>query len=302
MDEDAEKRDTMRKVTLAKTAGFCFGVSRAVDMVYNEIRKGKRVATLGPIIHNESVVSDLARKGVSVIDEPALYDESTDVTGMTVVIRSHGVAADVYEKLRQKKCEIVDSTCPFVKKIHDTVQKYAHEGYDILIVGSREHPEVKGIVGWCLSRGTVVETKEEMDAFEPANPDKKVCVVAQTTFNYNKFKELVEIISKKGYDIIAVNTICNATAERQQEASALAAESDAMIVIGGKNSSNSRKLYEISKNQCENTNFIQTLEDLDMECIRSSSSLGITAGASTPKNIIQEVLKACQKKETLENY
>ena len=183
MDEDAEKRDTMRKVTLAKTAGFCFGVSRAVDMVYNEIRKGKRVATLGPIIHNESVVSDLARKGVSVIDEPALYDESTDVTGMTVVIRSHGVAADVYEKLRQKKCEIVDSTCPFVKKIHDTVQKYAHEGYDILIVGSREHPEVKGIVGWCLSRGTVVETKEEMDAFEPANPDKKVCVVAQTTFN-----------------------------------------------------------------------------------------------------------------------
>ena len=302
----------MAKVTLAKTAGFCFGVQRAVEMVYTEADKGKKVVTLGPIIHNEQVVSDLEKRGVSVIDETALSDESVDLSGATVVIRSHGVSKSVYEKLRQKKCEIVDSTCPFVKKIHDTVQEYAAQGYDIVIVGSREHPEVQGILGWCLPPGrkspertdvgTVVETEAEMEAFCPSNREKKVCVVAQTTFNYKKFKELVEIISKKGYDIIAVNTICNATAERQQEASALAAESDAMIVIGGKNSSNSRKLYEISKNQCENTNFIQTLEDLDMECIRSSSSLGITAGASTPKNIIQEVLKACQKKETLENY
>ena len=294
----------MAKVTLAKTAGFCFGVQRAVEMVYTEADKGKKVVTLGPIIHNEQVVS--------VIDETALSDESVDLSGATVVIRSHGVSKSVYEKLRQKKCEIVDSTCPFVKKIHDTVQEYAAQGYDIVIVGSREHPEVQGILGWCLPPGrkspertdvgTVVETEAEMEAFCPSNREKKVCVVAQTTFNYNKFKELVEIISKKGYDIIAVNTICNATAERQQEASELAARSDAMIVIGGKNSSNSRKLFEISKNQCENTYFIQTLEDLDITCIESSASLGITAGASTPKNIIQEVLTACQKKEVLENY
>lgn len=327
----------MGKVTLAKTAGFCFGVQRAVEMVYTEADKGKKVVTLGPIIHNEQVVSDLEKRGVSVIDEAALSDETVDLNGMTVVIRSHGVSKSVYEQLRQKKCEIVDSTCPFVKKIHDTVQKYAGEGYDIVIVGSREHPEVQGILGWCLPpgsvlprsmdsgsvdsgntdfgsagagdvvpgtvfSGTVVETEAEMEAFCPSNREKKVCVVAQTTFNYKKFKDLVEIISKKGYDIIAVNTICNATAERQQEAGKLAAQSDAMIVIGGKNSSNSRKLFEISKNQCENTYFIQTLEDLDITCIESSASLGITAGASTPKNIIQEVLTACQKKEVLENY
>lgn len=292
----------MGKVTLAKTAGFCFGVKRAVDMVYTEAEKGKKVVTLGPIIHNEEVVADLEKKGVAVMDEIQLRDEKNDLTGVTVVIRSHGVSEDVYKLLEQRKCEIVDSTCPFVKKIHDTVRRYASEDYDIVIIGSREHPEVQGILGWCLSQGTVLETEEEIASFEPENPEKKVCVVAQTTFNYKKFKDLVEIISKKGYDIIAVNTICNATAERQKEAMELASESDAMIVIGGKNSSNSRKLFEISKNQCENTYFIQTLEDLDTECIRSSESLGITAGASTPKNIIQEVLKACQKKEVLENY
>ena len=292
----------MGKVTLAKTAGFCFGVKRAVDIVYTEADKGRRVYTLGPIIHNEEVVADLERKGVTVIDETALMDETLDLSDATVVIRSHGVAKEVYERLRQKKCEIVDATCPFVKKIHDTVGRYDGEGYDIVIIGSREHPEVQGILGWCPTKGTVIESEEEIRCFEPENPEKKVCVVAQTTFNYKKFKDLVEILSKKGYDIIAVNTICNATAERQREASALAAASDAMIVIGGKNSSNSRNLFEISKNQCENTFFIQTLEDLDLDQIRSSESLGITAGASTPKNIIQEVLKACQKKEILENY
>ncbi len=293
------------KVTLAKTAGFCFGVKRAVEMVYTEAQKGKQVYTLGPIIHNEEVVSDLEKKGVKVISEEDLekMGEDQDVlSGSTVVIRSHGVSEAVYRALEEKNCGIVDSTCPFVKKIHDTVRKHAAQGYDIVIIGSREHPEVQGILGWCLGRGTVLENEQEISSYEPQNDGKKVCVVAQTTFNYKKFKDLVEIISKKGYDIIAVNTICNATAERQKEAQELAACSDAMIVIGGKNSSNSRKLYEISKNQCESTYFIQTLEDLDMECVRSSESLGITAGASTPKNIIQEVLEACQKKEVLENY
>ena len=292
-------------VTLAKTAGFCFGVKRAVEMVYTEVQKGKQVYTLGPIIHNEEVVSDLEKKGVKVINEldlEKMEEDGNKLSGSTVVIRSHGVSEAVYQALEEKKCEIVDSTCPFVKKIHDTVRKHAAQGYDIVIIGSREHPEVQGILGWCLGRGKVLEKEQEISSYEPQNNGKKVCVVAQTTFNYKKFKDLVEIISKKGYDIIAVNTICNATAERQKEAQELAACSDAMIVIGGKNSSNSRKLYEISKNQCESTYFIQTLEDLDMECVRSSESLGITAGASTPKNIIQGVLEACQKKEVLENY
>ncbi len=292
----------MGKVTLAKTAGFCFGVKRAVDIVYKESQQGKRVYTFGPIVHNEEVVADLERKGVSVLDVAALEEKGMELAGATVVIRAHGVTEDVYQRLQEKKCEIVDATCPFVKKIHDTVRKYADEGYDIVIIGSKEHPEVQGILSRCLSRGKALETEEEVALYEPQNEGKKVCVVAQTTFNYKKFKDLVEILSKKGYDIIAVNTICNATAERQKEASELASQSDAMIVIGGKNSSNSRKLYEISKNQCENTFFIQTVEDLDLSQIQSSISLGITAGASTPKNIIQEVLKACQKKETLRNY
>ncbi len=291
----------MGKVTLAKSAGFCFGAKRAVDLVYDLADQGKKFFTLGPIIHNEEVVSDLERRGVSVIGEEELRKGEVPENS-TVVVRSHGISEEVCNLLRSRKCEVIDATCPFVKKIHDTVRKYASEGYDIVIIGGREHPEVKGILGWCLGRGTVIEKEEDIEGFEPENPQKKVCVVAQTTFNYKKFKDLVEILSKKGYDIIAVNTICNATAERQKEASELAARSDAMIVIGGKNSSNSRKLYEISKNQCDNTYFIQTLEDLDVQKIQSSESLGITAGASTPKNIIQEVLTACQKKEILENY
>ncbi|WP_034785485.1 4-hydroxy-3-methylbut-2-enyl diphosphate reductase [Eubacterium xylanophilum] len=290
----------MPKVTLAKTAGFCFGVKRAVDIVYQELEKGNKVCTLGPIIHNDEVVNDMISKGVKVIAEEDIAKEN--LRGYTVIIRSHGISKEVQDELEASGCNVVDATCPFVKKIHNTVSKYAAEDYDIVIIGSKDHPEVQGILGWCKNKGKALESAEDIEVFEPRNEKKKVCVVAQTTFNQKKFKELVEIISKKGYDIIAVNTICNATAERQNEAQKLASESDAMVVIGGKNSSNTRKLYEICKSQCENTHFIQTLKDLDTELINSDLSLGITAGASTPKNIIQEVLTACQKKEVLENY
>ncbi len=160
---------------------------------------------------------------------------------------------------------------------------------------------MQGILGWTNGRGTVIETAEEAEDFSLADPQEKICIVSQTTFNYNKFQELVEIFSEKGYDIIAVNTICNATSTRQKEAEELAARSDAMIIIGGKHSSNSRKLYEICKNQCENTFFIQTADDLEGISFDSFASLGITAGASTPNNIIQEVLEACQK-QVLQNY
>lgn len=289
-------------VSLAKTAGFCFGVKRAVDMAYTEAAKGKPVYTLGPIIHNEEVVADLKQKGVLSLSEEELFSGKYPLENATVIIRSHGISKKIYTKLENLSANIVDCTCPFVKKIHTTVEKYAEKGYNIVIIGSKAHPEVQGILGWCEGHGKALETEEEALNFTLDDVTKKVCIVAQTTFNYKKFKDLVEILSKKGYDIIAVNTICNATAERQKEAEELAAVSDAMIVIGGKNSSNSRKLFEISKNQCENTYFIQTLEDLDLEQIQFSSSLGITAGASTPKNIIQEVLEACQKKEVLRNY
>lgn len=280
------------KVELAKSAGFCFGVKRAVDSVYQMIEDGKgHVYTLGPIIHNEQVVNDFDQKGVRVVEDP---DEIGDVPDATLIIRSHGVSQDVIDHLEQKHISYADATCPFVKKIHNTVLKYSRKGYYIAIIGSPEHPEVQGIEGWVQGAACVVESKEDANAFLVPDGYEKVCIVAQTTFNYKKFQELVEIIEKKGYYIYVVNTICNATSERQKEAEELAARCDAMIVIGGMHSSNSRKLYDICKNQCENTFFIQTVDDLKDKDLRSFTSLGITAGASTPKNIIQEVLRACQ--------
>lgn len=289
------------KVELAKSAGFCFGVKRAVDTVYRLLEQGnKEVYTLGPIIHNEQVVADLSARGVKVAEAPADLPTAKKREA-TMVIRSHGVSKRIVEQLKKQEIAFEDATCPFVKKIHHTVSEYSSKGYFIIIIGSPVHPEVQGILGWAGEAGTVIESREEAEAFLLPKCNKKICIVAQTTFNYKKFQELVEIISKKGYDILAVNTICNATSTRQKEAESLAERSDAMIVIGGAHSSNSRKLYEICKNQCENTFFIQTVDDLREISFDSFTSLGITAGASTPNTIIQEVLKACQK-QVSQNY
>lgn len=278
----------MREVELAKTAGFCFGVKRAVEMVYEEANNGQNVCTYGPIIHNEEVVADLEKKGVRVIDNPEEAENGT------VIIRSHGVSEKISETFKEDRIHVVDATCPFVKKIHKIVKEKSAEGRTIIVIGNPNHPEVEGIVGWSESGAVVIEDEKQAEDFY-ADENEKLCIVAQTTFNYKKFKELVEIISKKGYDILAVNTICNATEERQTEARELSSRVDAMIVIGGKTSSNSQKLYEICKNQCENTYFIQTVKDLPLDKLENFQSLGITAGASTPNNIIQEVLLACRK-------
>lgn len=280
------------KIELAESAGFCFGVKRAVESVYRLAEEAEGdVYTLGPIIHNEQVVHDLAEKGVHVIKTA---EEIVDPDRATLVIRSHGVSREVISKLEEKGISYRDATCPFVKKIHDTVSLYSKKGYQVIIIGSESHPEVQGILGWTEGKGIVIETSEEAESFSLPNSAQKICIVAQTTFNYKKFQDLVEIIEKKGYDIYVVNTICNATSDRQKEAEELAARSEAMIVIGGKDSSNSRKLYEICKNQCANTFFIQTVDDLSSISLSSFTSLAITAGASTPNNIIQEVLRACQ--------
>ncbi len=280
------------RVELAESAGFCFGVKRAVESVYRLAGETEgRVCTLGPIIHNEQVVNDLEDRGVFVAETA---EELEDPARTTLVIRSHGVSPDVIRDLEEKGISYEDATCPFVKKIHDTVSLYSGRGYQIILIGSPSHPEVQGILGWTGGSGIVIETPEQAEQFVLGKKGQKICIVAQTTFNYKKFKDLVEIIEKKGYDIYVVNTICNATSTRQKEAEDLAARSEAMIVIGGKNSSNTRKLYEICKNQCANTFFIQTVDDLGSISLSSFTSLGITAGASTPKNIIQEVLRACQ--------
>ena len=275
-------------VELAKTAGFCFGVKRAVDTVYQQIEqyRGEKIFTYGPIIHNEEVIKDLRSHGVEVLnDEEELKTADADV----VVIRSHGVAKYIYDILEERGITCVDATCPFVKKIHKIVAEKSAEGSYIVIVGNGEHPEVQGIRGWAGEQVTVVQTPEDAERFELPDKDQKVCIVAQTTFNYNKFKELVEIISKKRYDIVVLNTICNATKERQTEARQIAARVDTMVVIGDKRSSNTQKLFEICKEECLNTYYIQTLDDLDINQLRSVESVGITAGASTPNKIIEEV-------------
>ena len=287
----------MNEVKLAKSAGFCFGVKRAVELVYEEAKKGGDIYTYGPIIHNEEVVGDLENKGVRVINSP---EEIDNLKSGTIIIRSHGISKDIYDRMINNGLNVIDATCPFVKKIHNIVSEESNKGNVIVIVGNKDHPEVQGIKGWSNGETYIIDSKEEIDKIT-INNGKKVCVVAQTTFNFNKFKELVEILTKRVYDIIAVNTICNATKERQTEAKSLALESDAMIVIGGRHSSNTQKLYQICKSECDNTMYIQTLDDLVIDELTSVRSVGITAGASTPNNIIEEVWQACQKK-ILQNY
>ena len=286
------------KVELAKMAGFCFGVNRAVDTVYEEAKQFSPVYTYGPIIHNETVIDDLEKKGVQVIHS---LEEAKELTEGTIVIRSHGVTRREQEELIADGLRVVDATCPFVKKIHKLVQEYSEKGYYVVIIGSGDHPEVQGIVGWSDETRTSVICDADQARNLELKPWKKVCIVAQTTFNYNKFQELIEIIQKKGYDsestvdkdkkFVVHNTICNATKERQEAARELSGRVDAMLVIGGTSSSNTRKLYEICSEKCRNTYFIQTKEDLENSDFSRFDYVGITAGASTPNNIIEEVQK-----------
>ena len=272
------------EVVVAKTAGFCFGVKRAVDKVYESIKSGKKIYTLGPIIHNNEVVKDLESKGVITLDENDLHD---DIKDGVVIIRSHGVPKHIYEYLNDKKIEYIDMTCPFVKRIHEIVRNEDSDTH-IVIFGNASHPEVIGIKGWCASEATVIETASEAQAYEIAD-NKRVTIVSQTTFNYKKFQEFVEIFAQKRYDVNVVNTICDATCKRQSESAAIAKEVDAMIVIGDKHSSNSKKLYDICSDACDNTYFIQTLDELALKLNDDDVTVGITAGASTPNYIIEEV-------------
>ena len=271
------------EVILAKTAGFCFGVKRAVDKVHEQIEAGEGpIYTFGPIVHNEEVVAELARKGVGIVDEESLET----LSGGTVIIRAHGVSRAVQVRMESRGLKVVDATCPFVKKIHRIVDEATEQGRTVVIAGSKDHQEVQGILGWCRTPAYVVESPEDVDKLPPLS---KVTFVAQTTFHHKKLKELVDKISEKEYNTIVVNTICNATQERQIEAREIAGRVDAMVVIGGRHSSNTQKLVEICRAVCPDTYFIQTLVDLDSQSFAPVRSVGITAGASTPNNIIEEV-------------
>ncbi|MCQ2497296.1 MAG: 4-hydroxy-3-methylbut-2-enyl diphosphate reductase [Lachnospiraceae bacterium] len=276
------------EVKLAKYAGFCFGVKRAVDTVYERVDSGRRIYTYGPIVHNEEVVKDMEAQGVSVIKNEEALDDFNPEPDSLVVIRAHGVTKREYDKLTAKGFEIIDATCPFVKKIHNIAIEQETLGRQVLIAGDPEHPEIKGIVGWCNGPVKVFRNYEDAEKFVPEKGINYV-LLAQTTFQVKKFKEIVDLFANKEYNIYVVNTICNATEERQRSAAELSQEADAMIVIGSNGSSNTRKLYEICRERCENTYYIQTLDDLHLVLPNTTKLVGITAGASTPQNIIEEV-------------
>jgi 4-hydroxy-3-methylbut-2-enyl diphosphate reductase len=274
----------MVDIITAKTAGFCFGVKKAVDKAFELADPEKKVYTYGPVIHNDEVIRKLKEKGAVILDTE---EELRAVSGGIVVLRSHGVPKHVIDMLEEKGIEYVDVACPFVKRIHEIVYRES-ENREIVIVGNPDHPEVEGIMGWCRRPATVISTPEEAENYDPGN-DAEVCVVSQTTFHHKKFQKIVEIFEKKSYYVSIVNTICNATANHQTEARSIAEGVDAMIVIGDKKSSNSRKLYEICSEVCPKTEFIQTVSELTLKQDGSIATVGITAGASTPNYIIEEV-------------
>ncbi len=277
------------KVIVAKKAGFCFGVKRAVDTAFKAAEDDsddkKPVFTFGPIIHNKEVVAELAEHGVGMVDS---LEKLKKLPISKIIIRSHGIGRDVLKNIEEMGHEIIDATCPFVKNIHKKADESTGEGKTLIITGDPDHPEVQGIKGWCNNEPYIISEVSDVDKL-PDKIEGQLTVVSQTTFNAKKFKDIVELLHKKYYNIIVCNTICNATAERQEEAEKLSAQVDVMIVIGDKSSSNTKKLYEISRQQCKNTYYIQTLNDLDLTVIESASRVGITAGASTPRNIIKEV-------------
>ena len=277
------------KITLAKTAGFCFGVNRAVQIVYDLVDGGEKVCTLGPIIHNSQMVEELKSRGVRVVNEPG------EATGdETLVIRSHGVGRDVYQAAKNAGVKVCDATCPFVAKIHKIVAEQSGNGDIILIAGDEAHHEVIGIVGHCTSRHFVFSSVEELENIIENCPEIRknaVSVVSQTTFNAKKWENAQIFLKKVCTNAKIFDTICNATSTRQKEARELAKLNDVMVVIGGRHSSNTVKLFDVCASLCQNTHLIETANELLPEWFLTANNVGVVAGASTPAGIIKEVIK-----------
>ncbi|MBE6958490.1 MAG: bifunctional 4-hydroxy-3-methylbut-2-enyl diphosphate reductase/30S ribosomal protein S1 [Ruminococcaceae bacterium] len=275
-------------IRIAESAGFCFGVSRAVETVEQAAGQGKQVVTLGPIIHNRHVVQKFDSMGVQVIDKP-----EDAAPGMTVIIRSHGVSRDVYRRLEARGVEIIDATCPFVKRIHSIVGKADAAGQLPIIMGTRSHPEVEGIAGWC-SRCEIFESAEELENWVKAgkiSTDTPICMVSQTTSTEISWKKSVQIAKKVFTNVKIFDTICKATESRQKEAAQLSASSEAMIVVGDAKSSNTGRLAMICREKCANVVLVDNASELDPGQFKGVAKVGITAGASTPAWIIKEVNK-----------
>ena len=276
------------KITKAKTAGFCFGVNRAVNMVYELLEEGKKVCTLGPIIHNPQLVAELEGRGVRIVSSPEEVKE-----GETLVIRSHGVEKAVYDKAYNLGVDVADATCPFVAKIHKIVAENSAKGAITIIAGDKDHQEVKGIIGHCVGEYFVVASEEELDVVlenEKKISKNDLILVSQTTFNAQIWGKLQKKLKKLYTNAKIFDTICNATSLRQSEADKLSKLSDAIVVIGGRHSSNTAKLHSVCKQNCDKTYLIETASELCFDDLKDCRNIGVVAGASTPAGIIKEVI------------
>lgn len=271
------------EIYVAEHAGFCYGVERAVGMVEKTAEEKENVYTLGPIIHNPQVVENFASKGVEVYDEPEDVSENS-----TVVIRSHGVPKKTYDSLKNKSADVVDATCPFVKKAQQAAERLSRLDNTVVIFGERDHPEVEGIISYIPGEYYIVSNIEDAEALKDA---ESYGLIAQTTQNGETFDKIAEILKNKCRSITVENTICNATNRRQGAAVKIAGKVDLMVVIGGKNSANTRRLYNICKDICRNTVHIETADELDTSLFERVEKVGITAGASTPGYLVEEVLE-----------
>ena len=283
------------EIIVAETAGFCFGVKRAVDTVYNLLETSKdKIFTIGPVIHNEHVIRELEEKGVTVVGKA----DEINHPG-SAVIRAHGITPNSYKELEERKVDIIDATCPYVKKIHKLVREKYDQGYQIIIIGDKNHPEVIGINGWCENSAYIVNSVSEVDMLPET--EKECCVVAQTTLTKDTWEKINDKLKNKFKNFHKFDTICKATSKRQKEAAEIAKRVDMMIVIGSKNSSNTQKLYEICKAICPCTIKIETSGEIPPVDIKKIKKVGITAGASTPDWVIKEVLRKMDELNKQEN-
>ncbi|QNU65315.1 bifunctional 4-hydroxy-3-methylbut-2-enyl diphosphate reductase/30S ribosomal protein S1 [Ruminiclostridium herbifermentans] len=271
-------------IVVASTAGFCFGVNNAVKIVFDLAEKSEdKVYTFGPIIHNEQVVNKLQEHGILAINSPEQVSAPSKV-----VIRAHGVGPSVISEFEAKGIEVVNATCPYVEKMQRLVNKKYNEGYQIIIIGDKEHPEIIGITGWCNNTAYIIDSIEQVKTLP--NIEKNICVVAQTTFIREKWEKIIDSLNKRFKNVLKFDTICNATDKRQSEADKISKEVDMVLVIGGENSSNTNKLFEICRANCPETYKIQTASDIPPVDIKKIKKIGITAGASTPDWVIKEVI------------
>lgn len=288
------------EIIIGKTSGFCHGVKNAVDKASEEVEQSKeKVYCLGELVHNKEVIDRLQEKGLTFIDN---LDEAKGKT----IIRAHGVTKETYEQAQKLKIELKDLTCPKVLKIHDIAEEYSKNGYYIFLVGIANHPETIGTYSFCGKYSSIIENicdlEQVVTKFQKTNI-KKALLITQTTFNLRKFEEISEKLKERleGIDLKVINTICSATELRQKETENLSQNVDLMLIIGGRNSSNTNKLYDISSKYCKNVIFAENLKDIDINYIRQFERIGVMAGASTPHESIDSIVDFIKQEEEIKN-